>query len=93
MSDMWWISVIQLVVPSISTYCQPSSGIAERKIDIATFDDSPRAAWRPLIAPVQIGVPDHGIRRRRTPSRHVICRVGVADQGRIIAAYERTMER
>jgi hypothetical protein len=63
-----------------------------REIDVLTLDDSASAARCPLIAPVQIGVPDDGIRRRRAPLRQVFRRMGIADQKRVIAAYECAMQ-
>ena len=65
------------------------------------FSRSRRPSSRPsrpcarsrLVAPVQVRVRNDLIRRRRSPRRHVIRRVGVADKSRVVAPDERAVER
>ncbi len=73
--------------------CSPSSGTTAREVDVFTPHDSARSARCPLITPVQIGMPDHSVRWWCAPLRPVFSRMCIADQSRVIAARQCTMQR
>ena len=82
-------SIGQVFVPVRVT--QASGPAAEA--DILGLDRPGRPPRRRLVRPVQVRVGDDLVRRRRPPSRLVLCRMGVADKGRVVPPDERAVER
>ena len=70
---------------------QASGRAAE--VDIGGRDRPGRPPRRRLVPPVQVRMRDDLVRRRRPPCRLIPRRVGVVDQGRVVAPDERAVER
>jgi hypothetical protein len=63
------------------------------EVDVLGLDRPGRPAPRRLVSPIQVRVRDHLLRRRRTPWCLALGRVGVADEGRVVAPGKRAVER
>src|SRR5205807_5773860 len=57
------------------------------------FDRPGRSPRSLVVAPVEVGVCDHELRRRCTPGREVLGGVRVADERRVVTPDKRTVER
>ena len=66
---------------------------ARRQRDLAGVEGGRHPARSGLVAPVEVGVGDDLLRRRRPPRGQVLGRVRVADERRVVAADERAVER
>src|SRR6267154_5529907 len=70
-----------------------SASSGRREVDVLRFDRAGRPAWSLMVAPVEIRVRDDEIRRRRAPRGQVLGGVRVADERRVVAANERSVQR
>jgi hypothetical protein len=63
------------------------------EVDLLGLDYLGRPPRRCLIGPIQIRVRDDLVRRRRSPCRAVLRRVGVTDKGYVVPPDERAVDR
>src|SRR5579862_6012748 len=70
-------------------------GIASglREIDVLRRDRAGRPARGLVVAPVEVRVRDDELRRRRAPRGEILGRMGIAHEGRVIAADECAVQR
>src|SRR5579862_9672931 len=68
-----------------------ASGRAE--VDVLRLDRAGSPPRGRMVAPVQIGVRDYELRRRRAPGREILGGVRVAHERRVVTPDERAVER
>src|SRR6476619_7911582 len=64
-----------------------------REVHVLGLDRARRPTRRRLVGPVQVGVSDDLLGRRRAPLRQVLGGVRVTDQGGVVAAGEGSVQR